>query len=58
MPLRAVAADVVESIGCAPSQCDGIVYADRTPQTDYWQVRKVYAQVQLTVPSFEVGPGR
>ncbi len=24
---------------------DGIVYADRTPQVDYWQVRKVYSPV-------------
>jgi len=27
---------------------DGIVYADRTPQTDYWQVRKVYSPVKIT----------
>ncbi len=26
---------------------DGIVYSDRTPQTDYWQVRKVYSPVQV-----------
>lgn len=26
---------------------DGIVYADRTPQADYWQVRKVYSPVQI-----------
>ena len=26
---------------------DGILYADRTPQTDYWQVRKVYSPVRL-----------
>lgn len=29
------------------SGTDGIVYADRTPQTDYWQVRKIYAPIQL-----------
>lgn len=26
---------------------DGIVYPDRTPQTDYYQVRKVYSPVQI-----------
>jgi beta-galactosidase len=26
---------------------DGIVYSDRTPQPDYWQVRKVYAPVRI-----------
>lgn len=26
---------------------DGIVYADRTPQTDFWLTRKVYAPVQI-----------
>lgn len=28
---------------------DGIVYSDRTPQTDYWEVRKVYSPVQFAV---------
>jgi len=28
---------------------DGIVYSDRTPQVDYWQVRKVYSPVQVEV---------
>jgi beta-galactosidase len=27
---------------------DGIVYSDRTPQTDYWEVRKVYSPVQIS----------
>lgn len=27
--------------------CDGIVYADRTPQTDFWETRKVYSPVQI-----------
>jgi beta-galactosidase len=27
---------------------DGMTYADRTPQIDYWQMRKVYAPVQFT----------
>ncbi len=26
---------------------DGIVYSDRTPQPDYWEVRKVYSPVQI-----------
>jgi len=26
---------------------DGVVYADRTPQTDFWVMRKVYAPVQF-----------
>ncbi|HET7535789.1 MAG TPA: beta-galactosidase domain 4-containing protein, partial [Candidatus Didemnitutus sp.] len=26
---------------------DGIVYSDRTPQVDYWQVSKVYSPVQI-----------
>ena len=30
---------------------DGIVYSDRTPQVDYWQVRKVYSPVQITARS-------
>lgn len=29
---------------------DGIVYSDRTPQTDYWEVRKVYSPVQISAP--------
>jgi len=27
---------------------DGIVYSDRRPQVDFWQVRKVYSPVQIT----------
>ncbi len=27
---------------------DGIVYSDRTPQVDYWEVRKVYSPVQIS----------
>lgn len=30
---------------------DGVVYSDRTPQTDYWQLRKVYSPVQVEVMS-------
>jgi beta-galactosidase len=36
---------------------DGIVYADRTPQADYWQTRKVYAPVQIAERSARVAPG-
>ena len=36
---------------------DGIVYSDRTPQTDYWQVRKVYSPVQISERSLSVQPG-
>jgi beta-galactosidase len=36
---------------------DGIVYSDRTPQTDYWQVRKVYSPVQFPERSQAVHPG-
>jgi beta-galactosidase len=37
---------------------DGIVYSDRTPQTDYWQTRKVYAPVQIKERALAAGPGR
>jgi beta-galactosidase len=36
---------------------DGLTYADRTPQTDYWQMRKVYAPVQFTERDAAVHPG-
>jgi len=36
---------------------DGIVYSDRTPQVDYWQVRKVYSPVQISEQSVIVRPG-
>ncbi|HTL67030.1 MAG TPA: glycoside hydrolase family 2 TIM barrel-domain containing protein [Lacunisphaera sp.] len=36
---------------------DGIVYADRMPQVDYWQVRKVYSPVQLACAEPAVHPG-
>jgi beta-galactosidase len=36
---------------------DGIIYADGTPQVDYWQVRKVYSPVQITNQSFMIKPG-
>ncbi len=34
---------------------DGIVYSDRTPQVDYWQVRKVYSPVQITTSERKLG---
>ncbi len=36
---------------------DGIVYSDRTPQEDYWQVRKVYSPVQIKERVLAVKPG-
>lgn len=39
------------------SGMDGIVYSDRTPQTDYWEVRKVYSPVQIKEQSLPIGPG-
>ncbi|HEX8602212.1 MAG TPA: glycoside hydrolase family 2 TIM barrel-domain containing protein [Pseudoduganella sp.] len=37
---------------------DGVTYADRTPQTDYWQMRKVYAPVRFAERSAAVKVGR
>lgn len=37
--------------------CDGIVYSDRTPQADYWEVRKVYSPVQIAENSVTVKAG-
>jgi beta-galactosidase len=37
---------------------DGLTYADRTPQVDYWQMRKVYAPVQFAQREATVKPGR
>ncbi|NJO03707.1 MAG: hypothetical protein HC880_20375 [Bacteroidia bacterium] len=36
---------------------DGIVYADRFPQEDYWETRKVYAPIKITEDSALVNPG-
>ena len=36
---------------------DGIVYSDRTPQTDYWQTRKVFSPVQILEGSAAIKPG-
>lgn len=37
--------------------CDGIVYADRTPQTDFWQTRRVYAPVRIVETRASVKSG-
>ena len=36
---------------------DGIVYSDRTPQTDYYELRKVYAPVRLGDANMGFSPG-
>jgi beta-galactosidase len=36
---------------------DGVTYSDRTPQTDYWQMRKVYAPVRFIETGAAVKPG-
>lgn len=37
---------------------DGIVYSDRIPQVDYWQVRKVYSPIQIIDSKLPVVPGK
>lgn len=37
---------------------DGIVYADRTPQVDYFQLRKVYAPIRVLDTSFNYQAGK
>jgi len=39
------------------SGADGIVYSDRTPQVDYWQVRKVYSPTQIIESELPVSVG-
>jgi len=36
---------------------DGIVYSDRTPQVDFWQVRKVYSPIQIIETEIPVNEG-
>jgi len=36
---------------------DGLVYSDRTPQPDYWEVRKVYSPVQIPEATLPLRPG-
>lgn len=33
---------------------DGVVYADRTPQVDYWQLRKVFAPIRVLPESVQL----
>jgi len=40
------------------SGTDGIVYSDRTPQVDYWEVRKVYSPVQIIEEQLPVVAGK
>lgn len=40
------------------SGADGLVYANRIPQVDYWQARKVYTPVKLMDDTLNVLPGR
>jgi len=37
---------------------DGIVYANRVPQVDYWQVRKVYSPVKVSMDKISIRPGK
>ena len=37
---------------------DGLVYANRIPQVDYWQVRKVYTPVKALNDSIIINPGK
>ncbi len=37
---------------------DGIVYADRTPQIDYWHVKKVYSPIQIIESQIPVTRGK
>ena len=37
---------------------DGIVYANRIPQVDYWQVRKVYSPVKVSMDNISIRPGK
>ncbi len=37
---------------------DGVVYADRPPQVDYWQVRKVYTPVKVADDTLVAVPGK
>ncbi len=40
------------------SGTDGIVYSDRTPEVDYWEVRKVYSPVQIIEDQVPLIPGK
>lgn len=40
------------------SGADGLVYGDRTPQTDYWETRKVYAPVRIVERVSDITAGQ
>ncbi len=40
------------------SGTDGIVYADRFPQVDYWLTRNVYSPVVIPIKEISMGPGK
>ncbi|MBC8053991.1 MAG: DUF4981 domain-containing protein [Sphingobacteriaceae bacterium] len=42
----------------ADDGADGLVYANRIPQVDYWQTRKVYTPVKPLDDTLNVSPGR
>ena len=56
MDVRLDANTVLDSHG--GSGTDGIVYADRFPQSDYWLTRKVYSQVVIPRDEVKVAAGR
>ncbi|MBQ5943608.1 MAG: hypothetical protein IJL61_02665 [Bacteroidales bacterium] len=37
--------------------CDGVVYADRTPQADWWLVKDTYSPVQIIEKRLDAVPG-
>ncbi len=47
---------IIDSNGASGS--DGIVYADRFPQTDYWLTRQVYSPIVITPSRVTVKPGK
>jgi beta-galactosidase len=47
---------ILDSDGASGS--DGIVYADRFPQADYWLARRVYSPVVIPANSFQVAAGK
>lgn len=40
------------------SGTEGIVFADRVPQPEYWTNRKIYAQIQIPTRKVKAKPGR
>jgi beta-galactosidase len=51
--------DSVTYYDCATDKgTDGIVYSDRIPQSDYWQLRKVFAPVRVLNNEITLKPGQ